>query len=242
MNKFFTVFVAVLVLSLAFSACSSTPFVAQNISTETPTRRAVRPTFTPKPRATATEEIPPTEEPTETEQVIPTLEQPTEIPATAAPTKKPAVQKPQPTKPPQPTEPPKPRFSMNVTSQFLCPQDNIYEIAVSVKKDRIPIEGIYFAAFDQGGRLLQDGAGKELVTATYPVSVSTAGNCRLSGSFENPVMNNGKLDVGDAVRQLGTSKVIMRFVKSAADLTPISVDIPIDFGTGGRYWVYTQSQ
>jgi len=237
LNKFLIVLIGALVLLVTFSACGGIPFVAQNSATETPTRRAARPTFTPKAKASPTEEIEPTEEPTETEEPQPT-DEPTAIPATVKPTKQAAA--PKPTKPPAPTEPPKPKFSINITSQFICSQDGINEVVVNVKKGRALVEGVFFAAFDAGGRLLQDGAEKNLITSTYPVSVSTAGNCRLSGSFENPVINNGKLDVADVVRR-GTNPIIIRFVKSETDLTPISEDIRIDFGTGGRYWIYTQS-
>lgn len=237
MNKFFILLGALAIL-LGNAACSGVPFVSVNEPTATATRR-IRPTFTPKPRATPTE-IEPTEEPEPTDEPQPTDEPATEtpVPVTKAATKPPA---PKATKPPEPTVPPKPQFAMNVTSQFICEQEGIFEVVVNVKKGKAMVEGITFAAFDAGGRLLQDGAGNNLVTATYPVSVSTAGNCKLSGSFENPVINNGKLDVGDAVRA-GANRIIIRFVKSAADLTPISPDIPIDFGKGGRYWIYTQQQ
>lgn len=242
MNKLIILILGALIVGAGIIGCGSIPFIAQNEPTATATRR-IRPTFTPKPRATATEEIEPTTEPEPTEE-LPTDEpepEETETPApvTKAPTKKSGP--PAPTQPPAPTDVPKPKFSVNITSQFLCEQEGIFEIAVNAKKGKAPTEGIWFAAFDGGGRLLQDGAGKPLVTATYPVSVSTAGNCKLSGSFENPVINNGKLDVVDAVRA-GTSNVVIRFVKSEQDLTAISPDIPVNFGSGGRFWIYAQLQ
>jgi hypothetical protein len=238
LNKFFIVSLGALVFVLAFSACGSIPLVSQNVATETPTRRAARPTFTPKARVTPTEEVEPTQEPTESDAVEPTEQvEPTDVPATEPPTRRPVT--PRPTTPPQPTAPPAPQFAIAATDKFLCPQEGIFEVVVSVKRDKVLVEGVAFAAFDAGGTLLQDGAGQKLVSSTYPVSVSTAGNCKISGSFENPVVNNGKLDVVDPVRS-GTGTVIIRFVKSEADLTPISADIPIDFGTGGRYWIYTQ--
>lgn len=238
MNKFLIIFISALLLLIGFAACNSVPFIAQNSATETPTRRAARPTFTPKAIASPTVELEPTEPPTETDEPQAT-DEPTAVPVTAKPTKKPVT--PKPTTPPQPTVPPKPKFSIAVTSQFLCEQDGINEVVVSVKRGKASIEGVFFAAFDLGGHLLQDGAGKNLVTSTYPVSVSTAGNCKLSGSFENPVINNGKLDVVDAVRR-GANPIIIRFVKSESDLAPISEDMKIDFGKGGRYWIYTQFQ
>lgn len=236
LNKFFIVLVGAFVLLLTSPACGILP--GQGEPTATPTRRAPRPTFTPRAVTTPTEEIQPTDEPTRTDTPEPEpTDEPTPVPVTKAPTKRPVAQQPKPTTPPQP--PPKPKLPISVTSEFMCEQDGIYEVVVSVKQGRALIEGVVFAAFDAGGRLLQDGAGKNLITATYPVSQSTAGNCRLSGSYDSPVINNGKLDVGDAVRA-GANPVVVRFVKSQDDLTPLSPDIRIDFGKGGRYWIYTQ--
>jgi hypothetical protein len=123
----------------------------------------------------------------------------------------------------------------------MCPQDGIFEIAINAKRGRAFLEGLSFAAFDAGGRLLQDGAGRNLVGITEPASVSIGSNCQVEAGFDSPNISNGKLDVGDAVRQ-GTNPVIIRFVQSASDLTPLSADIPIDFGPGGRYWIFSQSQ
>lgn len=93
---------------------SSVPFISQ--VEPTATRRAtrvVRPTFTPRPLPTDTEEPPPTEEPIQE----PPTEEPTQVPPTKAPTRRPTARPVQPTKPPQPpppppppTEPPKPSF------------------------------------------------------------------------------------------------------------------------------------
>jgi hypothetical protein len=110
----------------------------------------------------------------------------------------------------------------------LCAQDGIFEVVVNAKKGRVFLEGLAFAAFDAGGRLLQDGAGRNMVAVTEPASVSIGSNCQVEAAFDNPNISNGKIDVGDAV--------------SVGDLTPISADLPIDFGAGGRYWIYTQSQ
>jgi hypothetical protein len=238
LNKFFISMLILFVLCVGVTACGGVPFIAQNEPTATATRR-IRPTFTPKPRPTDTPEVTPTDEPTETQVPETTTEPPTQVPVTKAPTKVPAA--PRPTKPPAPTEPPKPAFAVTVTSQYLCEQDGIFEVALNAKKGKAFIEGLYFAAFDSGGRLLQDGAGKNLVSATYPASQSTGSNCRLSGSFDTPNIDNGKLDVGDAVRA-GTNPIIIRFVKSATDMTPISPDITINFGKGGRYWIFAQMQ
>lgn len=238
MNKIFTLILIVLAALASITACGGVPFVAQNEPTATATRR-IRPTFTPKPRPTATKEVTPTDLPEPTDETAPTDEPPTNepAPATKAPTKKPVA--PKPTSPPEPTAVPKPQFAVNVTSQYLCAQPGIYEIAFNVKKGKAFAEGTAFAAFDSGGNLLRDGAEKELVSTTYPASQSTGSNCRLSGSFDTPNVDNGKLDVGDAARR-GVSPIIIRFVKSPTDLTPISADIPVNFGEGGRYWIFAQ--
>lgn len=238
MNKLFTLTVIVLAALASITACGGVPFVAQNEPTATATRR-IRPTFTPKPRPTATEEITPTDVPEPTDEPAPTDEAPTQAPVqvTNAPTKKPVA--PKPTNPPAPTAVPKPQFAVNVTSQYLCEQQGIYEIAFNVKKGKAFAEGIAFAAFDGAGNILRDGADKELVSTTYPASQSTGSNCRLSGSFDTPNIDNGKLDVGDVARR-GVSPIIIRFVKSPTDFTPISADIPVNFGSGGRYWIFAQ--
>lgn len=245
MNKFFIVLVGSLIVLMSFSACGALPFSGQ--PEPTATRRAPRPTFTPKAQATPTEEVEPTQEIIPTDEPEPTDEPlpPTDVPVTEAPQvqpTRPPAPPPQPTQPPEPPPPAAPAFTIVATDKFLCEQEGIFEVAVSVKRQRESVEGVYFAALDQGGRLLTDGAGKPLVTATYPVSQSTAGNCKLSGSFESPVINNGKLDVTDPVRAESLSTVVIRFVKSETDMTPLSADIPINFGTGGRYWIYTQFQ
>lgn len=233
-------------LIFAVTACDSTSFLTQNDATGTPTRTP-RPTFTPRPRATDTPEATetPLEEITDTSDADVT-ETPEEVEAT--PTKKPAApvatRKPQPTAPPQPTVPSLP---LTVSDSFACPQDGIFEITVSVKKPGKPghrpyAAGLYFAAFDQSGRLLQDGAGKNLIAVTgEESSVSFGANCQREASRLHPDSPNGKLDVGDAARA-GTTSMIIRFIKSPSDMTPTSADIPIDFGSGARLWVYLDSQ
>ncbi len=241
MNKFLFLLLLALAALVALPACSAVPFVAQNEPTETATRR-IRPTFTPKPRPTETEEIIPTEEPTEepeaTDEPAPTEEPPTAAPKPVTKAPKPPSQ-PKATQPPEPTAVPKPAFAVNVTSQYLCEQEGIYEVAFNLKQGKGFPEGIAFAAFDGAGNLLRDGAEKEMVSVTYPASQSTGSNCRLSGSFDTPNVDNGKLDVADAARR-GVSPIIIRFVKSPTDMTPISPDIPVNFGKGGRYWVFAQ--
>ncbi len=243
MNKFYIVCVGALVLLVAFSACSSVPFISQAGATETPTRRVLRPTFTPKPRATATEEIAPTDEPTETDEPAPTDEpQATPIPVTKAPTKAPVVQKPKPTTPPEPTSPPAPKFLIKFGGNYLCEQQGVYKVIINAKNGRAFMGGATFAFFSQGGALLQDGAGKNLIGVTKSdINVSIGSNCRVEADFVNPNSSNGELDVGDAVRA-GNNPIVLRFVKSADDLTPISDNLLINFGQGGQYWVYTNTQ
>ncbi len=238
MRTFLIIVTAACVSLFTLSACGGLPFLSQSEPTATPTRR-VRPTFTPKPQATPTEEQP-TEEPLPTEK--PTQEPvPTDTPepVTVQPTSPP---RPRPTNPPAPTAPPAPQFSVNATSQYLCDQQGIYKIIINAKKGRTFAGGLVFGVFDQGGRLLQDAAGKDLIGVTQAdINISIGSNCRAEASFESPNSSNGELDVGDAVRA-GNDPVIVRFVKSTSDLTPISPDLRVQFGAGGQYWIYIQAQ
>lgn len=238
MSKFFIVIVSGLALILVSAACGSIPFVAQNEPTATATRR-VRPTFTPKPSPTQTVEVTPTDIPTETVQATETTAATsTPKPVTSAPRNPPAP-RPQATTPPQP---PKPQFSINATSTYLCEQQGIYEVILNAKRGRAFAGGLVFGAFDAGGRLLQDGAGKNLIGTTQSdISISIGSNCRVEADFTSPNSSNGKLDVGDAVRA-GTNPIIIKFIKSATDFTPLSPDIPVNFGKGGQYWMYIQAQ
>lgn len=234
-------FVAGLALAL-FSGCGAIPFIGQSEPTATATRR-VRPTFTPRAQPSPTEEqeptqeVEPTDEPEPTEEVVPTD---TPKPVTAVPTRRPAAAKP--TNPPAPTAPPAPQFSVNATSKYLCEQQGVYKLIINAKRGKTFAGGLTFAVFDQGGRLLQDGAGKNMIgTTVADINISIGSNCRSEASFESPNSSNGELDVGDAIRA-GNNPVIVRFVKSASDLTPISPDISVDFGNGGQFWMYIQAQ
>ena len=247
LNKLALVLLALIFMLLAITACNSMPFLAQNDATGTPSRTP-RPTFTPKPRPTDTPEVIDTPEVQDTETPEGDVtETPENVDAT--PTNKPAAppaatRKPQPTTPPQPTVP---TFPITISDMFPCPQDGIYEVTVSVKKQGKPghrpyAAGLYFAAFDQSGRLLQDGAGKNLIAVTgEESSVSFGANCQREASRLHPDSPNGKLDVGDAAHA-GTTNMLIRFIKSPTDLTPISADMPVNFGTGARLWVYLDSQ
>jgi len=248
LNKFFIVFIGSLIVLMSFSACGALPFSGQ--PEPTATRRAPRPTFTPKAQVQAS----PTDEPAPTEEILPTEEaEPTDepasptdvpIPATeappAAPTRVPAP--PQPTQPPAPQPTAPPAFLIKFGGNYLCDQQGIYKIIINAKSGRAFAAGQTFGVFDQGGRLLQDGAGKNMIGVTQgDINVSIGSNCRVESDFTSPNSSNGELDVGDAVRQ-GNNPVVLRFVKSAEDLTPISDNLLINFGEGGQYWIYTNTQ
>ncbi|MCC7162843.1 MAG: hypothetical protein IT331_10155 [Anaerolineae bacterium] len=246
MNKFFSVLAGCLILLTAFSACGSLPFVGQEEPTAT--RRAPRPTFTPRARATPTQEIQPTEQVAPTEQPEPTDEPapPTEVPVPA--TEAPQVKPTRPPAPPQPTQPPPPvatappAFQIKFGGNYLCDQQGVYKIIINAKNGKTFAGGQTFGVFDQGGRLLQDGAGKNLIGVTQgDINISIGSNCRVESDFVNPNSSNGELDVSDAVRQ-GNNPLVLRFVKSADDLTPISDNLLINFGEGGQYWIYTNTQ
>jgi hypothetical protein len=239
LNKIVPIVVGALALLFVFPACSSIPFVAQSQPTATPTTRRIRPTFTPKPQASPTKEITPTEEPP------PATEAPTEepqatntpVPVTPKPTTKPAVR--QPTNPPPP---PAPQFAVKFNTSYLCEQQGIYKVIISAKRGNALMAGATFAIFDQGGNLLQDAAGKKLIGVTQgDFNVSIGSNCRAGADRVHPNTSNGELEVGDAVRA-GNNPIIIRFVKSADDLTPISENLSMNFGSGGQYWVYANSQ
>lgn len=245
MNKFSLVLLGVLVLLTGGTACGSIPFVAQSEPTATATRR-IRPTFTPRAvasptsEATATEELPATDTPEPTAAVaeVPTEEQQ----PTAAPTKRPVVA--QATKPPAPPPPAQPQFIVNASSKYFCQQDGIFEVMVNAKRGpagkRVWAGDLWLAALSPGGQLLSDGAGKPLVKQTESEgSISYGSNCQREYDRTSPDTQNGKLDVGDPARS-GQTQMIVRFVKSPTDMSPISPDYAVDFGKGGRWWFYLE--
>lgn len=241
MNKFFTVLVAAAVFLFGFAACDSIPFVAQNNPTETPTRRAPRPTFTPKAKATATQEVQPTAQPTETDMPAEPTQEPTAVPATVPPTKRPPAP-PKATTPPQPTVPPAPKFSIKFQGNYLCDQEGVYKVILNSKNGKSFAAGQVFAIFDQAGNLQTDGAGKKLIGVTQgDFNLSIGSNCRVESDAVHPNSSNGELDVSDIVRR-GVNPIVLRFVKSTEDMTPLSENLLINFGKGGQYWVYANTQ
>ena len=248
MNKLFLVLIGGLIMLSGIVGCGSIPFVAQNEPTATPTVKRIRPTFTPKPSRTPTVEVTPTEaqvEATETPDNSDAIPADTPIPATKTPAKPAAPPPPKATAPPPP--PPAPKFAVTASGQFFCQQDGVFEVTIhavgqKLKKTRPWAGGLWVAALDPGGALLVDGAGKPLAAQTQEEgSISYGSNCHNDYDRLHPDTQNGKIDVVDAVKR-GTTKMIIRFVKSPTDLTPISPDYPIDFGTSGRWWFFVVAQ
>jgi hypothetical protein len=237
--KKYAIVLAVLTLALWLATgCDAVQFNAFNNVTDTPTRTP-RPTFTPRPSATDV----PTDTPT---LAVTDTPESTDTPAVVAePTDTPkpvVVRTTRPPTPRPPTKPPAPVFAVHPDfgSPTLCPQDGIYEIVIYIKVDgaapRPFAGGLYYGVFS-GGTILKDGAGKNLIGVTDSIgSLSYGSNCNVSYDRLHPNQSNGKLDVGDVARR-GTTQMVLRFIRSATDFTPISADAPIDFGQAGRWWL-----
>jgi hypothetical protein len=211
------IFSAILIVVVALLACDTGTFTAfLDAGTATPTRTP-RGTFTP--RATATPEETPTPEATPTTAASPS--------PTLRPTLRPA------TKPPTaPPPPPKPQFTWrrnpdNMGAQGLCPQsDGVYEIKGRLKQNNDYAGGIHIVALDSTGKMIKqmDSLNKEQMNLEWGV------NCR-----EEKNLFNYQLDV-TAGRM--NQPFIIRITRSAADLTPISPDVPIQFeSSGGRFYL-----
>lgn len=223
------------------TACGSLPFIGSSSPTDTPTRTP-RPTFTPRASTTSTAAPTDTEAATETPAAT-QVPVDTDTPeAAASDTPIPVARATRPPAPPaEPTQPPAPQFAVHPDfgAPAFCPQDGIYEVVIYVKRDgaspRPFAGGLYYGVFS-GGQILRDGAGKNLIGTTDKIgSLSYGANCNVSYDRLHPNQSNGKLDVGDAVRQ-GTNQMVLRFIRSDTDLTPISADVPLDFSKGGRWW------
>ncbi len=246
MKKFVIVLSALVLMLLVVSGCDALQFNALNTATETPTRK-VRPTFTPRASATPIPEETDTPEVTDTPapaDATDTPEAAAAATATTKPTAKPKAPA-QPTAKPQPPQPPQPTFAVHPDfgAPYFCAQEGVYEVSLYIKKDgkagkRPFAGGLWVGAFTSSGEVLKDGAGKPLVTQTWPeMSISYGSNCQREYDRTSPDATNGKLDVGDAVRA-GTKNMILRFVRSQSDYTPISADVPLDFTRSGRWWMY----
>ena len=130
---------------------------------------------------------------------------------------------------------------------YKCDQDGIYEVTIYAKRvgaagQRPFAGGYYFGAFVPGGGILQDGAGKNLIGVTADEgSISYGSNCHNEYDRLHPDVNNGKIDVNDAVRR-GNTSIAIRFIRSEADFSPLSKDTVVDFSKGGRGWLYVGVQ
>jgi hypothetical protein len=241
LRKFALLVALFVALEAIVTACDSLPLVSLNSVTATPSRTP-RPTFTPRSAATETAVDTDTPAPTEVTAVPPPTEPPI-VQEPDTPTRRPVVRATKPPAPPPATpQPPPPQFAVHPDfgDKKFCPQDNIYEIVIYIKRDgaagnRPFAGGLYFGAFS-GGQLLKDGAGKNLIGTTDDIgSLSYGANCNVSFDRLHPNQSNGKIDVGDAVRR-GTTDIVLRFIRSETDLTPISADVPLPFSQGGRWW------
>ncbi len=251
-----------LALVLAASGCASTPNVSVNSATETPARTP-RATFTPRATATEIVDVTNTPEATATSAATdtPAATSATVAPALPTATKKPVVNvqptlRPQPPAPTQPPAPPKPTFllapdgriSPNGEPAYQCPNASpVYEVIMTAKRLGDPPRpysvGYWFGAFS-GGVLLKDYAGKDRLAQSDNSQMSGyayGSNCQRSGDATSVDKFNGKLDLGDVVRG-GTKTMVIRFVRSNTDLTPISQGVTINFNQSGAWWLYFGSQ
>jgi hypothetical protein len=235
------VVIVTLVISTAVfaSACDSLPFVALNNPTSTPSRTP-RPTFTPRPAATETAVDTDTPSPTAVSTLVPPTETP-EAQESSSATPRPVVKATKQPKPPAPAATPKPSFPVSLENTLRC-DSSYYTVYVILKRNgnapRPFVGGYEMILLNTGGQALKNGAGQPLAFETLPdgqQEASVVGNCRRPASTANPLPYNGKIDAGDAV-QGGTTSMILRFVKSTTDLTPLSQDFPLDFSTPGEYW------
>ena len=107
-------------------------------------------------------------------------------------------------------------------------------------KPRKFVGGYTAVLLDTAGNLLKDGAGKPLATTTKPDGQQDnqfTSNCIRDASNDNPIPYNGKIDANDAVRA-GTKSMLFRFVKSVNDLTPLSENYTLNFGSPTQYWMH----
>jgi hypothetical protein len=212
----------VLLIALTLLACNLdtvSTLVARATATPTSTRTP-RPTFTPY--YTATPEPSPTREATATPALSPT---PT---ARAVATARPATKAP--TAPPAP---PTPQFvwrrSENLDKQGMCPAGpGTFEVKGRIYSNALKayVGGIHIIALDSTGKVIAR------MDSLYPQQMNPEWgvNCR-----EAKNLFSYQLDVSAG---RGNQPIIVRIVRSATDLTPISPDVAIQFGPeGGRYYL-----
>ena len=207
-------------VALTVLACNMDTFTAfLPQATATPTRTP-RPTFTPRATATPTEA--PTPEPTATVRASPTAT------ARAVATARPATKAP--TAPPPPS--PSPfiwRRSDNMAIQGMCPAGpGTFEIKGRIYSNaqKAYVGGVHIIALDSSGKIVAR------MDSLYPQQMNPEWgvNCR-----EAKNMFSYQLDVAAG---RGNQPIIVRIVRSASDLTPISPDVAVQFGPeGGRYYL-----
>ncbi len=211
--KRFSMFGIILGVTALVLACNTETFTAF-LPSPTPTlTRTPRPTFTP--RATPTPEETPTPEPTATSASSPTPTSravATVRPATKAPTAPPA--------------PPKPQFPWrradNLEQQGMCPAGaGTFEIKGRIRQNNAYVGGIHIIALDSTGKVIarMDSLYPEQMNPEWGV------NCR-----ESKNLFSYQLDVSAG---RGSQPIIVRIVRSANDLTPLSPDVAVQFDSGG---------
>lgn len=211
--------VSVILVALTLLACNLdtvTTLVARATTTPTSTRTP-RPTFTPY--YTATPEPTATPEATATRAPSPTLT------ARAVATARPATK--------APTPPPAPQFIWrrgdNLDKQGMCPAGpGTFEVKGRIYSNTLKayVGGVHIIALDSSGKVIarMDSLYPEQMNPEWGV------NCR-----EAKNLFSYQLDVSAG---RGSQPIIVRIVRSSTDLTPISPDVAIQFGSeGGRYYL-----
>lgn len=199
---------------LACNLDTVTTLVARATTTPTSTRTP-RPTFTPYYTATP--------EPTATPEVTATRAPSFTPTARAVVTARPATK--------APTAPPAPQFPWrrrdNLDQQGMCPAGpGTFEVKGRIMQNNQYVGGIHIIALDSTGKVIAR------MDSLYPQQLNPEWgvNCR-----ESKNMFNYQLDVSAG---RGNQPIIVRIVRSSTDLTPISPDVAIQFGSeGGRYYL-----
>jgi hypothetical protein len=208
----------VLVIALTLLACNMDTLTALVGPTTTPTpTRTPRPTFTPRPSATP--EASPTPEatataaasPTPTSRAAVTVRPATKAPTAPAPTRSPFIW----------------RRRDNLDQQGMCPAGpGTFEVKGRIMQNNAYVGGIHIIALDSSGKVIAQ------MDSLYPEQMNPEWgvNCR-----EAKNLFSYQLDVSAG---RNSQPIIVRIVRSATDLTPISPDVAIQFGPeGGRYYL-----
>jgi hypothetical protein len=215
------IFLGAVLVALSLLACDTGTFTALlNFGTATPTRTA-RPTFTPRPAATPTLEDTPTPEATATIAASPT----------ASP-RATAVPRPAATKPPVATAPPPaPKFEWrqdpDTGHQGICDAGpGTFEVKGKIHDGHEYVGGVHIVALDAKGKMI---AQMDSIYAEYQ-NIEWGVSC-----FEEKNRVSYQLDVAAGRME---QPFILRLVRSANDLTPISTDVKLIYpATGGRFYI-----